>query len=702
MANALDDALGATQQTAAPVAAAPAASGGNPLDAAMGADAHTVRSPYATGAFANPAHKPMLDMNALDKEIEAQNAAAGKVASKVFGAFQVPGAAVEHALGGHQHIMDALNHTNVGVIPTSLEDVQHFGEKFGKQTNIGPAGEVAEQTLTDPLAFAGLSVGGRSGIARLGEQAEKHVFPAVVKAGGAGNPVTKGVAAVHDFMGVHSAAKRELARLHGKDWLDKYAEYRAKFMNQDPHFASELDAEIPVHQAEAPTPVPAPRIAPKPKITAKDMASSVMVGGRRMFPDPRTGELLPMPLGAEPLGPATMGRKSSALGRPASAEARAPFKYTNPPLEKPPAGPAVTAEEQRIFDLMGHQPHSAQLPGPVNAIQDLYTAGLFSVPFGHQANITALGAMAAPGATGRAIARGVGDTVKQVMGKGETEESIAARHAGAQAGGALGTHRTETDNALTQVLDKIIGTAEAVPGIKGKVLAAIPKAARGLYRWSGNSLWKFDDEIKAQRYEELVKGGLSPARAGLRIGGELVDYSAKSGLANAIRPIAPFATWRTKAPLAVVRNAIENPGRTAALERAVPAAMGGAQGQDSATGKPWVSSLPGAETTELLTNPAKYGEATAGVIPRTALGTAAWLDTLARPSKNKYGRPMPKEDQHRRTQFTYGQEIPQFMLGSAPLYGQAMELAGHGMFDKIPPDVLARIMREVRIRPGTP
>lgn len=679
--------------------AAAAPTGGNEYDRFIPSKGGPIG--HVSTPFADPARKPMFDTSGLDAriqgQIDAQNNAAGTTTSAVGRALSYPQAAVSSALtrgmpNAAADPMDALRHR----ISPQLAELYDRPAKPGMEW-INHAGkgliDAGIQMGTDPLTYLGVAPGGRSLIARGGEALEQHLFPAVVKAGGAidkagpvGKAVTSTVAAAHDFLGVQSAAKRELARLHGSAWLDKYADYRARLMQMGGKPDPALEAQAVV-EAKAPPSGPVPNIMPKKKLGPSDFIM-----------DPKTGQPVLKSQASVPLGPATVGAGArGGVDRATARVGRQAPKLGAIPAEKPE--PKFSDEDQRIFDLMAHPGGvgGLKLPGPLNTAQDIFTSGLFVQPLGHQANITALGALADPLATGRAIARGVGDTAKQLVGKGESEASIAARHEAAKRGGAISSHATERSNPIVDMATAAIDGGKKY-GVAGAIATAIPRAVRGLYKWSGDSLWKFDDEVKAQRFDSLVKGGLEPARAGLRVGGELVDYENKSPVGRALRPVAPFSTWRTKAPLAVARNVIENPGRAAAINRAAPAAFGGSQGNDPVTGKPYTSSLPMAELNELLTNPGKYALGSQGVVPRLAVDAGgALFGTQVKPGR---GNAQERERKHLRTIDTYGQEPGTFALNSSPLVDNALDLTGGGMFQKGQrPTTLTDLLNLIRVHP---
>lgn len=799
------------------------------------------------------------------------------------------------AAGNHQRILDALAKHNYGVIPNSLEDLQQYGSKVGRPGPLTGAGDFAEQVVGNPLSWLGLQVGGRSAIARGTEQLERFGMPAAVKAGKivnkvpvVGPAVTNVAAKAHDFLGVHSAAKRTLAETHGPNWKPEYASRRATLLNggaqvqdlaadlqahldslpegpmrdsfvrsldrasQGLPFAEELSTPLRGRAAQAPTgevaqqeiglqgatdlpifskaqgshyyphppvepeqpflipppsepvqgdlfgvpppaaaeavsPVaaratgPTPRIAPKPKISPADLKSATMVGGKPMWPDPVSGEMLPMPPRI-PEGPATISGRVTAdrataryAGR-TQADARAPFQYTNPPLARSPLeellapptpaaasindlippptarqttrGPNPSGLTSKVGKLLGEEapaadpildmmkPKGLSWQSPLNSLSDFMTASMFAPPLGniaHEANVSMLGAVVDPLATANAIGRGLIDTGRQAGAVAakipgiskfipataktpETLESIAARHAPAQRGGGLSDHAGtgEQGDVLTGglqgLIDKLMARGQSVSSPRGtgaaNELAGVLKLGQSWYKMGNDSLWKFENEVRAQRFNTLVKGGMPENEAGLRVGGEMVDYGNRSPLASNLRPVAPFANWRLQMPMAVARGSIENPGRVAALTSAFPALTGGTQGEDPTTGKPLKSKLPYGDILGALsegpTGAAKYGVGFLGGAPRLAGDAAEWLlDQSRGPQWGKSWMQNEAESKKARTRWTYGVEPGTFALNSLPGVGRGLEMSGHGMFNKTGdvPDALAQLLKSIRIGP---
>jgi hypothetical protein len=605
------------------------------------------------------------------------------------------------------------------------------------------------ETGMDPFNLLSVPVSkGRTLMGMATDAAEGHGFNAAVQAGGAisklpgGKAVTDTIAKAHDLLGVHSAAKRELARLHGAQWIDKYAEYRARLMQMggkpDPALEAQAAKESAMVAPAAPKPKPPGNVPANVDPETGEYAPGVLgpatVDVNRILKKPATEARL-TPAGTLPAGRVVdqppfipkgkTGRFAPQVGfgpkpKPKMSPSQAKAFYADVAAKKAAeaakvAKPAFSPEDEKIFGLMTDPAHGGG--GGKNALMDLasvpsdfLTGGMFIQPAGHIANISGLGAMSDLSAVGKAFGTGTKDNAKKLLGAvtgqrlggGEDAASIAARHAGAQRGGAISTHVNERVNPLDSSLSGASSLALKVP-VVGQALSLVPKAVRGLYRASGDILWKFDDEVKANRFQNLVDSGMEPNRAGLRVGGELVDYENKSPAARALRPVAPFSTWRTKAPLAVARNAVENPGKISAMNRLAPAAMGGTQGTDASSGQPYKSSLPGAEFNGLassLPGAAKYATGTLGAIPSVGLDLAGALYAMQHARDNKRGR---ADEKKMRTFATYGQEPGTFLLNELPGLSQALQYGPGGMFNKgHAPSTINDLLSLLRVRPGTP
>jgi hypothetical protein len=339
---------------------------------------------------------------------------------------------------------------------------------------------------------------------------------------------------------------------------------------------------------------------------------------------------------------------------------------------------------------------------------------MFLPPFGsitHEANVSGLGSIVDPKATLGAIKRGVGDTAKQygslipggkkLVGDMESDESIAARHAAAKRGGAISSHDAgERGAPITEFLQRA-QDALAKKGGLGKAAAKIVQVGRDWYGMTNDSLWKFENEVRANRFDRLVKGGMTPAEAGLKVGGEMVDYGNRSALAANLKPVAPFINWGLQMPGAVARGAVENPGRVAAIAQNFPALFGGSQGTNPDTGKPYTSTLPQAEVFRALSGGAKgaqqYAQGRVGAVPRYALGKTAEL--FSKPADRGSAKQRAAKDRQN-NKYTYGVDPDTFILNESPILGKILEMTGHGMFQKpdVTPDVYDDLLRMLRVQ----
>jgi hypothetical protein len=151
----------------------------------------------------------------------------------------------------------------------------------------------------------------------------------------------------------------------------------------------------------------------------------------------------------------------------------------------------------------------------------------------------------------------------------------------------------------------------------------IPLLGR-LYKASNHTLWTFDDAAKATRFDRLLKKftaeGMDDAHAAYqaadRVGAELVDYSNSSPLTEILRYVFPFASWRTKFPLAVAGSVARHPEVATNIGRGTPELVGDIQQEPGLTQygeqKGGKSNLPLAETFRAVENPWEFGRAALG------------------------------------------------------------------------------------------
>ena len=254
---------------------------------------------------------------------------------------------------------------------------------------------------------------------------------------------------------------------------------------------------------------------------------------------------------------------------------------------------------------------------------DVPKIGLFALPFRHSLNIATLQALADPGALPGTLGR---YAYLMTIGTGSKRLSRLAGKAG-----ATKVSRFLDPAAAAARKTKALGKA-AEYGLTGSP-SVDRRAASGwlgkipgigdIYKASNHMLWTFDDAAKATRFNRLLRRyrteGMDESHAAIRAadqtGAELIDYSNNSPLTEALRYIAPFATYRSKAPLAVVGSMLRHPERTLTAGRLSPELVGDVQqAMPDAQGKPRVgkSYLPLAETLRGIENPLEFARSTAG------------------------------------------------------------------------------------------
>jgi hypothetical protein len=228
---------------------------------------------------------------------------------------------------------------------------------------------------------------------------------------------------------------------------------------------------------------------------------------------------------------------------------------------------------------------------------DIPKAALFALPFRHMANIASLSFLADP-----SLAQTFGTAgrfMRLILTKDpEVRQKIMGK------AGEYGIGATSFDRR---------------PGWVGE----IPLLGK-LYKASNHTLWTFDDAAKATRFDRLLKKftaeGMDEAHAAYqaadRVGAEMVDYSNSSPLTEILRYIFPFASWRTKFPLAVAGSVARHPEVATNIGRVAPEMVGDIQQAPGLTQygeqKGGKSNLPLAEVFRGVENPWEFGRAALG------------------------------------------------------------------------------------------
>lgn len=108
--------------------------------------------------------------------------------------------------------------------------------------------------------------------------------------------------------------------------------------------------------------------------------------------------------------------------------------------------------------------------------------------------------------------------------------------------------------------------------------AAAPQGVLDTATGPGRALAEWwEDRSKMALFLDRVAKGDNFATAARRSFGALLDYQDRNKVQQVARWVFPFATWATKAPQAVVRGAIRNPGRVGIYGDALEASAGEAE-----------------------------------------------------------------------------------------------------------------------------
>lgn len=357
----------------------------------------------------------------------------------------------------------------------------------------------------------------------------------------------------------------------------------------------------------------------------------------------------------------------------------------------------VPSEAKAFFQETWDDPNANKFWRGLRSTIDVPKVGLFALPFRHMANISSLLALADPTALPGTLGY---YTYLMAVGSGSKKLENAARWIGTKSG------------VNTEGLAKWISPEEAATRRAGALgqagrygVTGTPsvdrRAAAGwlgrvpiigdVYKASNHALWTFDDAAKAVRFNRLMKqyrgSGMDEARAAAeaanRVGAELVDYSENSPLTEAMRYVFPFATYRTKFPVAVAASLMKHPERTLAYGRAAPELVGdyqqaplGPPDQYNPQGRPMAgkSYLPLAEAMRGMANPMEYVRSSLGY-PEQIAGSLTFGKAMERLTG--------KTDPRLAYGLTYGKDpdikyITNAFLGSFPGGELALSRAGFG------------------------
>lgn len=307
----------------------------------------------------------------------------------------------------------------------------------------------------------------------------------------------------------------------------------------------------------------------------REGASFLMRLGKRM----RSGDLARTPLKIDDLVKMT-GQEGELV--PDTNIARLASRRV-----RPAPSTAATVLRRRVPQAVraayGRQP-SKELSEPQELLRwaeklgNIGKSTLFTTPFPHQRNIATLLALANPTTFPAALAN------YARMGFGFAKPATKARVlGGAMRAGATGLPNVE-QRGLTDLLQRF---------------GPLGKAASKWYGGVGEMLWGWDDAVKKALYDkELRHFNGDAGRAAASVRRKLVDYSLTSPFQEMMRLVAPFATYRTSMPAAVLRSIAEHPEYALGLQRATGGTISGTPFKID--GKPYKVSGPLADVNELL------------------------------------------------------------------------------------------------------
>jgi len=245
--------------------------------------------------------------------------------------------------------------------------------------------------------------------------------------------------------------------------------------------------------------------------------------------------------------------------------------------------------------------------------QNIWKGSLFYTPTGHQKNIATLLALANPSTFPTALANyfrtglGFASPAKRMK---VFSDSIAA--------GAVPFSNVE-QTGLTNIFKHL--------GWDKGDLGALGKAVNKWYGGSGKMLWGWDSAVKDALYKsELEHFGGDSLRAAAAVRRKLVDYEQSTGFQELVRSVAPFATWRTAMPQAVLTSLAEHPEYGLGLNRATGGAIAGQP--FSMGGQEYQATTPLSETNELTTPGERHKYVRSAISPPMRLAANAAAKAL--------------------------------------------------------------------------
>ena len=194
----------------------------------------------------------------------------------------------------------------------------------------------------------------------------------------------------------------------------------------------------------------------------------------------------------------------------------------------------------------------------IQRLVELTNLPYFMLPFRHMANIGALTGLRDPMGLLETLGRKIGQNFSPSLKAANNKMIENFQQRGLQGfsdyrgmpGGLQGLP------ALAAKLKPLAPVAHAIQGASNKV-----------YDWSQHTLWNWDDLARATLIKRGIARGIAPEEAAHQTNRALVDYGVTSPFTQSLYDVAPFATFRTGIPGAVLRSTLQHPERAQIADR---------------------------------------------------------------------------------------------------------------------------------------
>lgn len=194
----------------------------------------------------------------------------------------------------------------------------------------------------------------------------------------------------------------------------------------------------------------------------------------------------------------------------------------------------------------------------IQRLVELTNLPYFMLPFRHMANIGALTGLRDPMGLLETLGRKIGQNFSPSLKAANNKMIENFQQRGLQGfsdyrgmpGGLQGLP------ALAAKLKPLAPVAHAIQGASNKA-----------YDWSQHTLWNWDDLARATLIKRGIARGIAPEEAAHQTNRALVDYGVTSPFTQSLYDVAPFATFRTGIPGAVLRSTLQHPERAQIADR---------------------------------------------------------------------------------------------------------------------------------------